>query len=209
MHNRLKPIDLSRYLKYDLITIIQIPFLLTGHEPVDLNEFFQNHWEYPEQHKIYEMAQSSIAAKKIVGEGSAMSFTATPMTWISWANSKELKLPRVFRQAYDEHKEKAKEPAPRPNESYRMREESEDKTLAQEMMKLIHTFIPELPVAQVVRTPPLKKVFQGTYTADTLMKWAKDADIETKAGRIPEKTKQKCLDSALKAWPDFEWFKEQ
>src|SRR3990167_8172548 len=106
MYNRLKPVDLSRYLKYDLITIIQIPFLLTGHEPVDINEFLQNDLEYPEQHKIYEMAKASVTAKKIEGEGSHLCFAATPITWISWAASKELKLPKVFRQAYDEHKEK-------------------------------------------------------------------------------------------------------
>jgi hypothetical protein len=208
MHNRLKPVDLGRYLKYDLITIIQIPFLLTGHEPVDLNEFFRNHWEYAEQHKIYEMAKASITAKKIVGEGSAMCFAALPMTWISWADSKELKLPKAFRKAYDEYKEKEKTPAPRPNESYRMRQEGEDKMLAQEMMKIIHDFIPELPLAQLVRTPPLKKVFQSTYAPKTFMGWAKDAGVATKSGNISKETKQKCLDAMPKSW-NFEWHKEE
>jgi hypothetical protein len=40
------------------------------------------------------------------------------------------------------------------------------------------------------------------------MKWAKDAGIEKKAGNILGKIKQKCVESALKAWPNFEWFKE-
>jgi hypothetical protein len=179
MHNRLKPVELGQYLKYDLITIIQIPFLLTGHEPVELNEFFQNHWEYPEQHKIYEMAQSSIAAKKIVGEGSAMSFSATPMTWISWADSKELKLPKVFRQAYNEHKEKEKEPAPRPNESYRPADESQDRAIAQHLMQVIHDFMPELPIRQLVRTLPIKQMFKDNYSPETLTKWATDFGLYT------------------------------
>lgn len=208
MHNRLKPVDLSRYLNFDLITIIEISCLLTGHAPVDINEFLQNDFKYPEQHKIYEMAKASVTAKKIEGQGSHLCFAATPMTWISWADSKELKLPKVFRKAYEEYKEKEKEPTLRPNESYRPIDESQDRAIAQHLMQVIHDFMPELPIRQLVRTLPIKQMFKDNYSPETLTKWAKDFGLETKKGTISKEIREKCENTIPKRW-DFEWYKEK
>ena len=203
MQCKLKPVDLSRYLNFDLISVIEISFLLTGHEPVDINEFFQNQGEYPEQRKIYEMAKASITAKKIEGQGSHLCFAATPMTWISWAESKELKLPKVFRKAYDEYKEKEKEPAPRSSESYRPIREIEDKYVIQQVMLAIREFIPDLPLGQLVKTPPIQRIARDA-TDETLAKWGREVGITTKKGRPSDETKQECIKLMPKIW-NFKW----
>lgn len=198
MHN-----SLNRYLDFDLINIIQIAFLLTGEEPVDLNRFLNVPWDYSVQHQIYEMAKASVLAKKIKGEGGDMSFAAPLMVWMDWAVSKKIKLPTVFQKAYKKYKEQETKPILRADESYRPTKEIEDRYVIQQVILTIHDFMPDLPIAQLIRTPPIQRIARDA-TNETLTKWAREILGPNKKGRISAEIKQKCLELIPKKWK-FTW----
>jgi hypothetical protein len=222
MNGNLPSAQLKKYLEYDVLDLCQAIFILFGYRPLTKEEFL-NTLEYgltSERRRFYEMASAGIKAGTISpfqvnGPKVAVSitvnrpydflnFSTKPMIWIEWAISKGFKIHKVWQNAYDEAQKQKN--VPRNSESYRPKDENADKIIAQQLIKTIHEFIPELPLTQLVRTPPIKRVFQNTYSPDTLMKWAKEVGISTKVGNIKEETKQKCLQSMPKSW-NFEWFK--
>ena len=199
----LEEVELKKYLKFDLIPIGTIPFLLTECKPVELNDFLLSYYLFPGQSQIFEMAKASVTVNKIKGHGSDLSFAATPMDWIDWAVSKELEIPKPFRELYQGRQKQQEQVRLRSNETYRPEEESRDKFAAQQVMKVIREFIPDLPIAQLIRVPPIKKI-ASKYTLVTLRKWVNEAAIKSKQGNITKETKEKCIARMPKEWA-FQW----
>lgn len=196
---------LKRYLNHDLWTIVEVAYLLTGYKPSGYNELIFRNDVWAQQYDVYLMAKSSLTAGKINGHGKCeATFQATPQTWIAWALSKELAIPKSFVEAYQVQQKTAIEHSARSQESYRPRDEWTDKMIVQQLGKVLHTLFPECPISQLVRISPIKEWIDGHYTNETICQWLKDAGIQAQnGGRPTKKAKLACLARMPEQWRSF------
>lgn len=172
-------IDLTNYLAFDEWNIVQASYLLSGKMPSDINNLLAGASEYKLATYIFEMAQASINNKVIQCRGKGVASSASPMSWLEWAISKEISLPSAFQEKYAA-KLKAEKMSEKP---ISFSKEEHHKQAAVMAMKIIHDAFPDLPISDLITLKPVKEA-SNEASKKELHIWATQAGLKAeKVGR--------------------------
>jgi hypothetical protein len=195
----LKECDYQYWMKYDLLSIIQISFIACGNEPLHSHEpFFQFQVYYGRQHKVYKLLLSALEANKIKATSQDnLLAKASPVEWLAYLKGKDYSLPRYLEDiVFDELPEK------RSQESYQIKEIRGNKKAVEAVIRTLLDIYPDLPKAELIKLRPISHYANGAAHSDeSLMKMISEIEGKNRdGGRISSEKLEKIKKDIPKHW---------
>lgn len=195
------------WLMHDLVTIVQISCIATGHEPIESRNFFNHKRDYKKQHEIFELLLNALEANKIKANSQDCWAKASPLEWLKYLKSKNYTLPTRLHDFLFDHPacmttDAQNEPSKRPKESYQNKEVRGDERVLEAMIRTLLDLYPDLPKAELIKLKPISHYANGgAHPESFLMKMISEIEGKNRGpGRIPTEQVEKIKRDIPKNW---------
>jgi hypothetical protein len=195
------------WLKHDLVTIVQISCIATGHEPIEPRNFFNHKSDYKKQHEIFELLLNALEANKIKANSQDCWAKAHPLDWLGYLKNKNYPLPIPLDDILiDELLENAPHnqngSLKRSKESYQNKEGRDDLKALQAILRTLLDLYPILPKSELITLRPVTHYANGAaHSEASLLKMISEIEGKNRGpGRIPTEQVEKIKRDIPKNW---------
>jgi hypothetical protein len=198
------------WLMHDLMTIVQISCVATGHEPIEPRNFFNHKCDYRKQHEIFELLLNALEANKIKANSQDCWAKASPLEWLTYLKSKHYALPNRLDDFLFDHTsctalDAQNESSNRSKESYQNKEVRGDERVLEAIIRTLLGLYPDLPKAELIKLKPISHYANGAaHPENFLMKMISEVEGKNRSpGRIPTEQIEKIKRDIPKNWLTF------